>query len=64
MIELVDTGQRVKTVIEGENYYMMVGENSLTITCPYENRDDRKEERQTLDKLAETITLARGGRVD
>lgn len=63
-IELVDTGKRVKTVIEGENYYMMVGDNSLTVTCPYENRKERKDERRVLDKLAETITLARGGCID
>lgn len=63
-IKLVDTGKRVKTVIDGENYYMMVGENSLTITCPHENRPDRKTERAVLDSLAETVTVARGGRVD
>lgn len=63
-IELVDTGKRIKAVIDGENYYMMVGENSLTITCPYENRDKRLKERHTLDQIAEATTLARGGRID
>lgn len=63
-IELVDIGKRVKKVIGGDNYYMMVGHNSLTITCPFENRDKNKKERAVLDSLAEAVTTAQGGMVD
>lgn len=52
---------RHKVVIDGENFYLVVGENFCHATTPYENRPENEKTRRVVDTLCEEITRAQGG---
>jgi hypothetical protein len=43
-------------VINGQNFYLVVGKTFVTTTIPHENREDQRPLRQTVDSLCEAIS--------
>lgn len=62
--EFVGSGKRRKVVINGENFYLTVGENFIEATVPYENRPDNQELRQIVETLCQTATVLMGGEIE
>ena len=56
-----DRCQRRRVVIEGENFYEIVGDNFIFITVPYENRPERLKLRLEIEARCRAATLAMGG---
>lgn len=52
----VESGLRRVVQIEDENYYLVVTQNSVTATVPYENRPGNVRLRVIVDKLCEEIS--------
>jgi hypothetical protein len=55
-MEFIDSGIRRRVEIDGENYYIVVTPNSVTITTPFENRPENIQRRLVIDRLADEIT--------
>jgi hypothetical protein len=55
-MEYIDSGIRRRVEIDGENYYIVVTHNSVTITTPFENRPENITRRLVIDRLADEIT--------
>ena len=53
--------KRIKTVIDGENFYLIVGSNFVHATTPYENRPENHKLRVIVDSLCTEISRAQGG---
>jgi len=53
--------KRIKTVIEGENFYLIVGQDYVHATTPYENRPENHKLRVLVDTLCLAISRAQGG---
>lgn len=53
--------KRIKAVIDGENFYLIVGENFAHATTPYENRPENHKLRVTVDTICTIISIAQGG---
>jgi hypothetical protein len=56
-----DPCKRVKTVIDGENFYLLIGMNFVDCTVPFENRPENVKLRTIVDTICRTITEAQGG---
>jgi len=55
---------RKRIVIGGENFYLVVGQDFVTATVPYENRPENQKLREIVDELCKHITEALGGETD
>lgn len=55
-----ETCIRKRIVINGENYYLIVGKDFVDVTVPQENRPDRVAERMIIDTLCAEITNIMG----
>ena len=53
--------KRHKITIDGENFYLIVGDNWVRVTTPYENRPENHKLRVIVDTLCAAITAAQGG---
>ena len=53
--------KRIKTVIDGENFYFVIGENFVHATTPYENRPENHKLRVIVDTICLEISKAQGG---
>lgn len=47
---------RERMKIEGENYYLIVGDDFVRVTCPYENRPDNIKMRMVIDLICDKIS--------
>ena len=47
---------RRKVVIDGENFYLVIGKNFAHGTTPYENRPENEKVRRIVDTICEEIT--------
>jgi len=47
---------RHMTTIEGENYYILLGDSFVSVTVPRENSPEQKRERNVADTLCRKIT--------
>ena len=52
---------RRKVVINGENFYLVIGKNFAHATTPYENRPENEKVRRIVDTICEEITQVQGG---
>ena len=55
---------RRKVVINGENFYLVIGKNFAHATTPYENRPENEKVRRIVDTICEEITQVQGGSED
>ena len=56
MIEFQGEGLRHRIEISGENYYILLTDNHLDLTLPYENRPENIEQRVLLNTLCKEIS--------
>jgi len=42
--------------IDGQNYYLVVGDSFVDLTMPHQNRPENVKQRMTLDKLCVEIS--------
>jgi len=54
---------RSRVVIDGENFYLVVGKNFVDATVPRENSNDRAKLRKIVKVLCDEITRSLGGEV-
>lgn len=47
--------ERRKVIVDDEHWYLTVGDRSLTVTCPFENRPENREKRLVLDILCDFV---------
>lgn len=51
---------RIRERINGENYYITIGDDFVHFTVPRENDPNMSRERMSLEKIAELINKVRG----
>ena len=51
---------RIKKVINGEHYYIVVGKDFLHVTCPRENDPQMSHERRAIEEIQQTVNMIRG----
>jgi len=56
-----ETASAGKIIIDGENYYLVVGKNFVHATTPHENRPENEKLRRIVDAICHEVTEAQGG---
>ena len=56
-----ETCVRRKIVIDGENYYLIIGKDFVMATTPHENRPENEKMRKVVDMICHEITEVQGG---
>ena len=51
-----ETCLRKKIQVDGLNYYLIVGDDFVSATIPYENRPDHNEQRKLVDMICMEIS--------
>lgn len=60
-LEFAGDCRRVRVKLNGENYYLTLGDDFILVTVPDENKFDRANERMLLESLCSGTTRALGG---
>jgi len=55
-MDYLGTGKRRRVEINGENYYLLLSDNHIDITVPFENRPENVETRVLLNTLCKEIS--------
>ncbi len=55
---------RYSTVIDGENFYFIIGKKFVSATVPDENKRETQKLRQIVNKICKELTKALGGDED
>lgn len=55
---------RKKRLIDGENYYIVIGETFLDVTVPRENKPEQSKVRNALEEICATVNEVRGGNTE
>lgn len=53
--------RRVRVKIDGQNYYVVLGQRSISITVPRENSMEMERERRLFETICALVTEALGG---
>lgn len=55
---------RRRIVIDGENYYLLIGKDFLDVTVARENSPDQSKVRNIVKQICDAVTEVRGGKTD